>query len=111
MSFDLTGFTLIKLSIFVLLLAWVVLKTKKHYAEKLLWKESAFIVLSSMLLTVLSGTIISIILIFILQRWVNGEPLETIVLIVSLSAMYVVFKPLQSRFEARFLKDNLNNDN
>lgn len=110
MSFDLTGSTLVKSGIFVFLLAWAVLGARRRYAGKLSWRDSALMVVAIVLLIGLSGIVASIILIVILQRWVNGEILETIVFVVSLSAMYVVFKYLQRHLEPRLLKNKLSND-
>lgn len=110
MPLNSTSYTLIKGGIFVFLLTWAVLRTRKRYAGKLSWKDSALLVLSTMLLAALTGTITSIVLIVFLKRWVNEETLENIVLIISLGVMYVVFKYLEKRLESRLLKNSLSDD-
>lgn len=110
MSLDWINPSLIRAGIFVFLLTWVVLNTRRRYASKLSWKDSVLMVLATVLLTILAMTLVSIVLTVVLQRWVNKEAMETIVLVVILIVMYVVFKYLQRHLEARFLKGNPSND-
>lgn len=111
MPFNLTSSILIKIGIFVFFLAWAVLITKARYASKLSWKKSVLVVVFTVLITCLVGGVVSILSIVFLQRWIDGEILETIVLIVSLIMMYVTFRYLQKHLEPRFTKSNLSNDN
>lgn len=110
MSFDFTSSTWIKFGIFVFLLTWAVFGTRRRIAGKLSWKDTSLVVLATALLIGLSGILASIILIVILQCWVNEETLETIVFIVSLSVMYIFLKYLQRYLEPRLLKNKLSND-
>ena len=110
MLIDLTDSTLIRVGIFILLLIWTVFETRRQYVSKLSWKNFTFIILVTVLLTILAMAVTSIVLIMILQHWVSKETLETIVFVMILIVMYVVFKYLLKQLDVKLLKDNLSDD-